>query len=326
MQINGTIIIEEISYNSVRDFLKEISYGGSIYEQLSGGKNFVFRGLGSDKYELIPSVLRYNANILGRLTFNEPNEFKQIQIEYNLISSFFTVCDRLGLYVPNAVKLKKSFSTLMDISFLTCPIWIPEDLYELAALAQHYGIPTRLLDWTHDINVALYFAIRDNLKKLDSPVNIVIWAIDLYAIQDKIQNGLVGSISKIEYGPLKIIQPPYHFNPYLAAQKGLFTHWQKQYAQIQKGVPVYVPNDKVDRRPLDKLLEEYINTQKIEIGDKKLMYKYTITIDKVTEAYYYLKMRGFDASTIFPGYAGVAKSCCETFLANALEGKFRREI
>lgn len=321
-----TNFIEEIQYNSVSDFLKEISYGGNIYNQLSGGKNFVFRGHGSEKYELVPSILRNKVNILDRVTFNEQNEFKQIQIEYNLISSFFMVCDRLGLYVPNAVKLKKSFSNLLNISYLTWPKWIPDDLYELAALAQHYGIPTRLLDWTHDINVALYFAIRDNLKKLDSPVKIVIWAIDLFAIQEKIQNGLVGSISNIEYGPLKIIQPPYHFNPYLAAQKGLFTHWQKQYAQIQKGVPFYVPNEKVDRRPLDKLIEEYINTQKIEIGDKKLMYKYIITIDKVTEAYSYLKMHGFDASAFFPGYAGVAKSCSETFIANVLEGKIKREI
>ena len=318
--------IDEKTYPSFNDFLSDISYGGSLYKKLSDGKNYIFRGLGSEKYRLVPSILRNNIDILGKATLNEDDEWRQIQIEYHLLISFFRVCDRHGLYVPNAIKLKGMSSKLFDTTFLSYPKWIPEDFYELAAFAQHYGIPTRLLDWTHDIKVALYFAIKDNIKKLENPVNIVVWAIDVFAIQEKIQNGLKGSILNKEYGPLKIIQPPYHFNPYLAAQKGLFTHWQKEYPPITKGIPLYPPNGKVDRRPLDMLLEEYINKNNIQIDNKTLMYKYTIPLDNINEAYSYLKMHGYDASAIFPGYAGVAKSCCETFLVNMLKGKLKREI
>ena len=57
---------------------------------------------------------------------------------------------------------------------------IPEDLWELAALAQHYGIPTRLLDWTHDLHTALYFAVESYMKNKYIPEetkSIVLWAL-----------------------------------------------------------------------------------------------------------------------------------------------------
>lgn len=36
--------------------------------------------------------------------------------------------------------------------------WPHEDLLQLLALAQHYGVPTRLLDWSQDALIAAYFA------------------------------------------------------------------------------------------------------------------------------------------------------------------------
>ena len=32
--------------------------------------------------------------------------------------------------------------------------------WDVAALAQHYGLPTRLLDWSYDLYVSLYFATQ----------------------------------------------------------------------------------------------------------------------------------------------------------------------
>jgi len=50
----------------------------------------------------------------------------------------------------------------------------PEDEWDLLALAQHHGLPTRLLDWTYNPLVALWFAVFD----VSINENAVVWILN----------------------------------------------------------------------------------------------------------------------------------------------------
>lgn len=57
--------------------------------------------------------------------------------------------------------------------FRTSP---PQDEWEWLFLMQHYGVPTRLLDWTESPLAALYFAVHDSDESHDEE-DAVIWIL-----------------------------------------------------------------------------------------------------------------------------------------------------
>jgi type I restriction enzyme M protein len=90
----------------------------------------VYRGVSKKSYDLIPSV--------GRLVETDPESI--VHIEEHLFSEF-----------------KRRAPAFLDTQ--------PTSDWEWLCLAQHHGLPTRLLDWTTNPLVALYFAVE---KDFDS--------------------------------------------------------------------------------------------------------------------------------------------------------------
>lgn len=112
------------SITSVSDLLTYTS--GTYFTEERG--RWVFRGHSDINFKLIPSV--------GRGT---PTSVDREKYEKSLFDIF---CREVRPYL----------STL------------PRDDWEWLSIAQHHGLPTRLLDWTYNPLVALYFAVEKNYE------------------------------------------------------------------------------------------------------------------------------------------------------------------
>ena len=315
-------IVKRVKYrkNETLNFIHSISYGGELYNTFNNG--FIFRGHSSSIYKLLPSALRKEGMIGTNLIKSDESikiygELLQIYRESQLLQQFYKNCDDTGLYIPFIDEKNLYYLLNEDRIASTFPpfeYWPPKDYYELMSLAQHYGISTRLLDWSRDLNVAIYFALSDYLRGKEIRENeyMTIWAMD-------------GGSLELESKPLplKIIKPRYHNNPNLHA-RCVFSmecikerhHGSNSYTRNS----IRIIEKEVNDRPLDELLKEYIEEHRDLFKDVTYLYRFDFYDIKyqIPFLYNYLEKQKSTAQYLFPGYDGVTRYIKERKVINEL--------
>jgi len=112
-----------------------------------------YRGVSKTNYELKPKVYR-KSEFVGIRKFSRSK--------------------------PDEEEIRRGFKT--SALQLMAEARIPEDEKDWYFLMQHYGAPTRLLDWTDGALLALYFAVRELRKPRDAAV----WVLDPSWLNDKV--------------------------------------------------------------------------------------------------------------------------------------------
>lgn len=270
--------------------------------------SLLFRGEPSDKFSLIPSALRperqeefnqmaYEAGCLINVK-SSFNEGDHVQCELRLAKYFYNASNEQGLSLP-PLPYKWHERMLNDWFFEgTDKEWIPKELAEMVALMQHYGLPTRMLDWSSNILTALYFAASGAAQRLtDNAINendyMVVWILrkpDEYDFKSYMHDAF----------PIRFVTPSYAGNPNLNAQKGVLTY-----------VPSYAFSKSMDYAlPLDQYLKKFY-AEPNHTCDEPVLTKARIPITDCHDTLKILFNFGINGASLFPGYGSIRRQLNE---------------
>ncbi|MCW0330985.1 FRG domain-containing protein [Pantoea ananatis] len=228
-------VIKTISINSLDEYFKLIL-------ELDDG--YVFRGHGDSSWMLQPGIFRrdekslekisgylmnhkYHHDFFANYNSNSKESIKLLQfVEINLLNGFINNAHYSGLRLPpDAIKFARKY-----ISSLTYPEHFPvEDGLESLALAQHYGLPTSLLDWSANPLTALYFSAENNACD-DSEGTMSVWGLNidnLISLQESYKKN-ISELTELKFVReilnIRVHRSDSEINKNLGAQKGCFTY------------------------------------------------------------------------------------------------------
>lgn len=272
----------EIPFETAEDLLNFVSPLNPIWD---AGQH-IFRGQPNEEYKLTPSICRRGEDSFGygspRKAFADTVS-SQVHYELEVISKFLDGCDRSGLTVPGYTKEIKRQLAHERGSFLTASRpWPLPEMHEIMAVAQHYDVPTRLLDWTERSFVACYFAASSAKFEVNSRKmpRIAIWALDTTHSKD--------------WETVSIIRTPGGTSRNQAAQSGLFTTHNVKEASL----PDYYQPEALED------VQEIYGTG----NTTSSLFKITLPLFEAPTLLLLCSKLGVGGSTLFPGYHGVAKS------------------
>ena len=173
-------------------------------------------------------------------------------------------------------KQATSFSEMSNLSLELREKLIKNYDIQILSLGQHYGLPTRLLDWSYSLYIAVYFAYS-NVNK--SRENVVIWALNKDHIIWQNSDAVLFTEHRVKE------------NNNQKNQMGIFTLNKSLY------------ND----------LEEYAKQSTLisNISKKDALYKIIIPAKDKEVVLADLEQMGINSVKMFKGFEGCAKTALE---------------
>lgn len=291
-------IVAEILVSSAGALLDILSpqRGGVLWNRAD--HQWLFRGQAEAVWSLLPSAQR-DAAFSDFHPTTPATPIGRRDLELRAAFDFASYASLRGLEVPGDTQelRDRDGSSFSKTSPEQLP---PVSLRAIFALAQHYGLPTRLLDWTLNPLIAAYFAAVGATRRdraAQQPVTRSDGRFALWALEQQ----FLDHVAALWDPGVVLVTVPGSSNPNLVAQQGVFT-----LVRFRE-----TPKPDVDIPALDELLSNTANTRQARAQREhrhiKMLYKFTLPRAEAPALLGYLDHLGVNASTVFPGHWSIVE-------------------
>ena len=297
--------IQIIHHDCHEDFLSELN---ELHTRWRTG-TWIFRGQNDVSWKLYPKAMRHNLvqssvrkiaetslqgtgpaidRIASSHGLDTEEEFRRFVYQYShavvensLVSVFEDLSDRAGLRLPdewieNLKRIEKLSNPAANLPGRSIRFrWRVHPIRVAYALAQHHGIPTRLLDWTYRPMVAAFFAAYTEVEHENPPDRLVVWAVELFDLRSTNLSPVTQLRSRIGF---------------LQAQDGLFLY-----------------DEEADEKHFLNSCWKPFEVELSKLAKHDRVYKFTLPYSKRCDLLKLLRLRNVSKSNLMPSFANAAE-------------------
>lgn len=282
-------ILNEIAIGSLSEYLKAIEqlktyYPTGMIVNNPVATHFLYRGLSDKDYKLLPGIFRKQFDTIDSQELNN-EKYRTCETEIGILKAFI-----------------HEASSIISIS--------SDNIGKWAEYAQHYGVPTRFLDWSKNPLVALYFCVRDNNEKDGS-----VWLLHAknyhkymvkkigeqndsgFKTPHMIVKELIEGSSNCK---LPVLYTPYYVDARMSAQSSYFMVWGTQEEALEK---ILVSDDLKMQLPEKETGHREYGSHETEA----LTFRFLVHACDKQMILHELDTVGVNEKTLFPGLDGIGR-------------------